>query len=79
MLEFKEVCILTSIQQRKSNKTGKPYTIAFFLGENGQTFGCVVDCSVPEGLSLLDKVEVGFKVIPGRYTHLRVISIEKII
>ena len=77
-LEFKETCILTGIEQRKSKQTGKSYIIANFLGENGKTFGCIVDCEIPQGLKQLDKVEVRFKVVTGRYTHLRVTNIKKI-
>lgn len=78
MLQFKEKMILTGIEERTSQKTGEKYRLANFLGENGQTFGSMVDCSIPDGLSQLDTVDVGFKVIPGRYTQLRVTSINKV-
>ena len=77
MLEFKEKIILTSIEQKESQKTGRTYKIANFLGENGQTFTTMLDCDVPDGLKQLDWVDVLFKVIPGRYTQLRVKEINK--
>ena len=77
MFEFKETLILTGIENRISN-SGRKYTIANFLGENGRTFSCVVDCPVPEGLKQLDKVEVDFKFVPGRYAHVRIIGIKKV-
>jgi len=78
MLEFKERLILTGVQQ-KISKTGNSYIIANFLDENGQIFGCIVDCDLPEGLRQLDHVDVKFKVIPGRYIQLKVIDIKKVV
>ena len=78
MLEFKERCILTGVQ-KKLSKAGNSYIIANFLDENGQTFGCIVECDLPEGLRQLDHVDVKFKVIPGRYIQLKVIDIKKVI
>ena len=78
MLEFKERCILTGVQQ-KISKTGSNYIIANFLGDNGETFGCMVECEMPQGLKQLDHVDVKFKVIPGRYIQLKVIDIKKVV
>jgi hypothetical protein len=79
MLEFRENCILTGIEKRISSKSGEVYIIANILGENGKTFSCVVECEIPQGLSQLDKVDVEFKVIPGRYTQLKVIGLKKVV
>ena len=78
MLKFKERCILTGIEKRKSQKTGTEYTLANFLGESGQTFGCIVEGNIPQGVKQLDIVEVDFIVVPGRYTQLKVESIKKV-
>ena len=78
MLEFKEICILTGVEQRKSKKTGETYRIVNFLGENGQIFSCMLESDVPAGLKQLDKVEVNFKVYPGRFTQLKVLGIKKV-
>jgi len=78
MLEFKERCIITGVQ-KKISKTGNSYIIANFLDENGQTFGCIVECDIPQDLKQLDHVDVKFKVIPGRYIQLKVIDIKKVV
>jgi len=81
MLEFKEKCILTGISKRTSTKTNEEYLLINFLGEDGQTFGCMGSSDLAadvQGLQQLDKVEVNFKVIPGRYTQLKVLSLRKI-
>lgn len=78
MLRFKERCILTGIEKRKSKKTDTEYNIANFLGENGQTFGCIVEGNVSQGVKQLDTVEVDFRVVPGRYTQLKVEGIKKV-
>lgn len=74
MLEFKEEnMILTGIIKRESKKTGNEYLVANFLGEDGNTFGCMVDFPVNKAdFKQLDSVDVIFRVIPGRYTQLRV-------
>jgi len=79
MLEFKEKCILTGIEKRISKKSDETYIIANFLGDNGQTFGCIVECDIPQGIKQLDQVDVVFKVIPGRYTQLKVIGLNKVV
>jgi hypothetical protein len=79
MLNFKEKMILTGITQRISQKTQEKYLLVNFLGEDGQTFGCMADCEIPQGLEQLDKVEVDFKVLPGRYTQLKVLGLKKVV
>lgn len=79
MLEFREErMILTGINSRISKNTGEEYKIINFLGENGQTFGCMAECDIPLTLKQLDEVSVHFKVLPGRYTQLRVLDIKKV-
>lgn len=79
MLEFREErIILTGIDTRISKNTGEEYKIINFLGENGQTFGCMAECDIPGNLKQLDEVNVLFKVLPGRYTQLRVVDIKKV-
>lgn len=79
MLEFNEKMIITGVEQRVSQKTGDTYKIANFLGENGQTFGCMVEGNINiNGIEQLDKVDVKFKVIPGRYTQLKVLDMKKV-
>lgn len=74
MLEFKEEnMILTGIAEKESKKTGNEYLIANFLDEEGNTFSCMVDFPINKTeFKQLDKVDVIFRVIPGRYTQLRV-------
>lgn len=78
MFELKEEIIFTGFNQRTSQKTGAPYTIVNFLGQDGQTFGVMADCDIPLDLVQLDKVKVTFKVMTGRYTQLRLIDIKKV-
>lgn len=79
MLEFKEVCILTGIEKRLNKDKTKEYILINFLGETGQTFGCMyAGEGVPTGFNQLDKVSVSFKVIPGRYTQLQVLNMTKV-
>lgn len=77
MFEFKETPLITGIEKRAS-KTGREYTLAYFLGENGQTFGVTVDCELPEGIKQLDWVEVKFKLNVGRYTNIRITSMKRV-
>lgn len=78
MLEFIETMVLTGIE-KKVSKSGTEYTLAYLLGENGQTFSVPVDCEVPEGLQQLDKVEVLFKYVTGRYPHIKIIDLKKVV
>lgn len=77
MLKFKEKIIMTGIERRVS-KQGKEYIIINYLGENGQTFGTIAECYIPDDLNQLEKVEVDFQVIPGRYTQLKTVGIRKV-
>lgn len=77
MLKFKEKIIMTGIERRVS-KQGNEYLIINYLGENGQTFGTIAECFIPDGLKQLDKVEVDFQVVPGRYTQLKTVGISKV-
>ena len=79
MLQFKETCILTGIEKRLNKDKTKEYILINFLGETGQTFGCMyVGEIVPSGFNQLDKVAVDFKVVPGRYTQLQVLNMVKV-
>lgn len=77
MLQFNSVCIFTGFALRKSKNSGNSYNLVSFLGSEGQTFSCIMDCSKPN-LEQLDKVNVTFKVVPGRYTQLRVLDLKKV-
>ena len=77
MLKFKEEIIMTGIESRTS-KQGKDYKIINYLGSNGQTFGTIAECHIPDDLKQLDKVSVDFQVVPGRYTQLKTIGILKV-
>ena len=74
MLEFIEELVVTGIDERVS-KQGNKYTIVNYLGENGQTFGTICDCNVPN-INQLDRVVAKLKVIPGRYLQLKTIGLE---
>ena len=74
MLEFIEELVVTGIDERIS-KQGNKYTIVNYLGENGQTFGTVAECNIPN-IKQLDKVNATLKVYPGRYLQLKTIGLE---
>lgn len=76
MLEFKEKLVFTGTQKRTS-KNGLDYTLVNYLDEDGSTFTTMADCIVPADIKQLDRVEVLFKVIPGRYTSLKTLMISK--
>lgn len=79
MLEFEEKCILTGIEKRLNKDKTKTYIIINFLDETGKTFGCLWEGAIiPDNLKQLDKVDVKFKVYPGRYTQLKVLDIKKV-
>lgn len=73
MFEFSEEVIVTGISNRVS-KQGKEYKVLNILDENGQTFGCMVDCVLPR-INQLDRLNLRFKVVPGRYTQMKVIGV----
>lgn len=76
MLKFREKVIYTGKKDLISKK-GREYTIVNFLGDDGNTFGTVAECPIPD-IKQLDKVEVLFQVVPGRYVQLKVLEIRKI-
>lgn len=77
MFKFKEKVIFTGKKSMVS-KQGRDYTIVNYLGDDGNTFGTVADCLIPDSIKQLDEVEVTFGVIPGRYVQLKTIDIQKI-
>lgn len=77
MFDCKVRLIITGIEEKVS-KNDKKYKVAYFLGENGKTFSCVVDCDVDEDIRRLDLVEVTFKVLVDRYINLKVIDLKKV-
>lgn len=77
MFEFKETLIVTGIEE-KTSRNNIRYKVAYFLGENGKTFSCVLDCEISKDIKQLDRVEAKFKLTPGRYTNLRVIEMKKV-
>ncbi|MEW9097384.1 MAG: hypothetical protein AB2417_20110 [Clostridiaceae bacterium] len=79
MLEFKEKLIYTGSDERTSTKTRVDYQLITYLGENGQTFSTVADCQIPSDIKQLDRVEVTFKVVPGRYIQLKTLDIKKVV
>lgn len=77
MLSFTQEMIFTGSEPKKSEK-GREYVLVNYLNDNGSSFGTVIECPLPDGLKQLDKVMVEFAVIPGRYTQLKTLAIEKI-
>lgn len=75
MFEFQERLIYTGKAEKISEK-GNNYTIVNFLDSEGKTFGVIANCQVPENLSQLQEVLAKFKLTPGRYNKLEIISIE---
>lgn len=75
MLEFEERLIYTGKYERISKK-GDNYTVLNFLDDEGKTFGVIANCKVPENLTQLQEVLVKFKLTPGRFNKLEIISIE---
>lgn len=73
-LEFKQKLIFTGSSERKSKK-GFTYTLINFLDDAGESFSCMSDLDYDIKCKQLDKVNVHFKVVPGRYTQLRVLDI----
>lgn len=79
MLQFESELVYTGSEKRTNKKSGTDYLLTNFLDEKGQTFGCVTDCAVDHDIEQLDRVNVLLKVVPGRYTQLRVLSMEKVV
>ena len=77
MLEFVEKNIVFTGAEIRVSKKGEEYILVNFLGSDGKTFACVCDCQIPSNLKQLDRVDVTFKVLPGRYTQLRVLNLSK--
>lgn len=77
-MEFKvEGMIFMGVEKRVSKKTKEPYLVGTLVGANGNIVQTMIECELPAGLQQLDKVDVLFKVIPGRFTKLSVIGIKK--
>jgi len=65
--------------EERLNKDNKPYTLVKFLDpDTGDSFSCMTKVTISPMLKQLDKVRANFEVIAGRYTSLKLISIEKI-
>lgn len=75
-MRFQTERIITGAE-KKTSKNGNVYTIINFLDDNGRTFSCVSDVSLTSDIKALDKVNVEFEIITGRYTNLRVVGIWK--
>lgn len=76
MFEFKEEMVVTGVVN-KTSKKGNEYVIVNYLGQDGQTFGTMAECNLPN-LNQLDRVLATFKLTPGKYIQLKTIDIEKI-
>lgn len=79
MLEFETELVYTGHEKRTNQKSGTEYVLTNFLDEKGQTFGCVTECNINHDIVQLDRVRALLKVVPGRYTQLRVLEMEKIL
>lgn len=75
-MRFQTERIITGAE-KKTSKNGNVYTIINFLDDNGRTFSCVSDVPLTSDIKALDKVNVEFEIITGRYTNLRVVGIWK--
>lgn len=77
-MEFKvEGMVFLGLEKRVSKKTEQVYHVGNFLGSDGNIVQCMIECPLPDGLKQLDRIDVLFKVIPGRYTKLSVVGIRK--
>lgn len=76
ILRFQCERVITGAE-KKMSKNGNEYIIFNFLDDNGRTFSCVSDVTLPSNIKILDKVNVEFEVKTGRYINLRVVGLWK--
>lgn len=79
-MKFKTQKIVTGVENRVSTKTNNPYTLITYLDDNGTTFSTITteNTVIPTGLKQLDKVDVEFEVLPGKYMQLKTLTIVKV-
>lgn len=66
-----------SVEKRVSKKQNS-YLIGNFLASDGKIIQCMIDCELPNDLKQLDKIDITFRIILGRYMRLLVINIVKV-
>lgn len=75
-MKFQCERIITGVE-KKTSKDGNEYILIHFLNDDGRTFSCVSEVPLPSDIKQLDKVNVEFQIIIGRYINLRVVGIWK--
>lgn len=76
VLEFENDALVTGYDV-KTSKKGTKYTLVYILGDTGETFNCLCECEIPDNFKPLKKYKVRFRVIPGRYTQLKVVGFDE--
>lgn len=76
MFQFQEKLIYTGKKELISKKTGSPYTIYNFLDDSGEVFGAMAENFIEGDFMQLDLVLAHFIVVPGRYTQIKLLSME---
>ena len=78
-MRFKVNEIIYTGWEERLNKDNKAYTLVKFLDpDTGDSFSCMPKVTINPILRQLDKVKAEFEVVAGRYTSLKLVSIEKI-
>lgn len=77
MFKFNQEVIYTG-QEDKISKKGNQYKIINMLDENGRQFSCMAEpeAYIPDTLNQLDRVDVTFKLVVGRYLSLSILGME---
>lgn len=76
-MKFNQELIFTGKEDKKSQKTGRDYTIIKLLDEEGNQISCIAE-SIEKNIIMLQKVHVAFELRVGKYIQLKALEVRSI-